>query len=54
MVTMASFYTFAFDGLDKTIKLFSLFVACVPFSKEEEEDDDEEEDGGGGADDADE
>lgn len=25
------FYTFGFDGLDKTIKLFSLFVVCIPF-----------------------
>lgn len=24
------FYTFAFDGLDKTIKLFSLFGVCIP------------------------
>lgn len=39
-----SIYTFAFDGLDNTIKLFSLFMVCMPFCEEEEDDDD-----GGGA-----
>lgn len=40
------FYTIEFDGLDKTIKLFSLFVECIPFCEEDAatnvDDDDED------------
>lgn len=37
MMTIAfAIYTIAFDGLDKTIKLFSLFVVCIPFCDEED------------------